>query len=67
MKIIELKNKILQPITNEENCLLSRFGDKSIAKHLLSEREQVLAHQLTAKNILLRVNDGKTIYYARKI
>jgi hypothetical protein len=64
MKIVELTNKILLPITNEEKDLLSRFvDDEPIAKSQLDEREQVIANQLTVKDVLLRVNeDGKIIY-----
>jgi hypothetical protein len=64
MKIVELTNKLLLPITNEENELLGRFiGDTAIAKAHLDEREQLLANQLTVKDVLLRTNtDGKIDY-----
>ena len=67
MKIIELTNKVLLPITNEEHELLGRFiGSESVAKSQLDEREQILANQLTVKDVLLRVNeDGKIIYKKR--
>lgn len=68
MKIIELKNKVLLPITNEENELLSLFNsDQPIAKNQLSEREQLLANQLTVKDILLRNNEAGKIYYKKRI
>lgn len=68
MKIIELTNKVLLPITNEENELLSHFiDDNSVAKSTLSEREQVLANQLTVKDVLLRTNEDGKIYYKKKI
>lgn len=68
MKIVELVNNIQLPITNEESELLERFiSDTPIAKAHLSEREQVLANQLTVKDVLLRTsNDGK-IYYKKHI
>lgn len=67
MKIIELTNKILMPITNEERDLLERFVDDApIAKSQLDEREQLLANQLTVKDVLLRINeDGKILYKKR--
>ena len=67
MKIIELTNKVLLPITNEENELLSRLGEDSVPKSQLSEREQILANQLTVKDVLLRTNDQGKIYYKRRI
>lgn len=66
MKIVELTNKVLLPITNEENELLSKFGDDSIAKSQLEEREQVLANQLTVKDVLLRTNQDGKIYYQKR-
>jgi hypothetical protein len=67
MKVVELRNKLLQAICNEESKLLSLFKDEPIPKAKLSERQQELATKLTIKNILLRVNTGDTIYYSRKI
>jgi hypothetical protein len=68
MKILELTNKILLPITNEERDLLERFeGDEPIAKNQLDEREQVVANQLTVKDVLLRTNDAGKIYYKKQI
>jgi hypothetical protein len=68
MKIVELTNKILLPITNEEQDLLERFeGDSSIAKSQLNEREQVIANNLTVKDVLLRTNDAGKIYYTKRV
>jgi hypothetical protein len=68
MKIVELTNKILLPITNEEQDLLSKFvGDSAIAKQQLEEREQVLANQLTVKDVLLRTSQDGKIYYKKRI
>lgn len=68
MKIIELTNKVLLPITNEEHELLSRFdGDSVISKSQLTEREQLLANQLTVKDVLLRVNEQGKIIYKKRI
>jgi len=67
MKIVELTNKLLLPITNEEHELLSRFGDDSIAKSTLEEREQLLANQLTVKDVLVRSNENGKIYYKKRI
>jgi hypothetical protein len=65
MKIVELTNKLLLPITNEEHELLSRFNDDPVAKSQLDEREQVLANQLTVKDVLLRTNEDGKIYYKK--
>jgi hypothetical protein len=68
MKIVELTNKVLLPITNEEKDLLDRFiSDEPIAKNQLDEREQVVANQLTVKDVLLRTNDAGKIYYKKQI
>jgi hypothetical protein len=68
MKIVELTNNVLLPITNEEHELLERFlGDTAVAKSHLNEREQALANQLTVKDILLRTNNDGKIYYKKRI
>ncbi len=68
MKIVELINNIQLPITNEEAEILERFiGDTPIAKAHLDEREQVLANQLTVKDVLLRTNEDGKIYYKKRI
>ena len=68
MKIVELVNNIHLPITNEEAEVLERFvGDTPIAKSHLNEREQVLANQLTVKDVLLRTNTDGKIYYKKRI
>jgi len=68
MKIVELVNNIHLPITNEEAEILERFiGDTPIAKSHLNEREQVLANQLTVKDVLLRTNTDGKIYYKKRI
>ena len=67
MKIVELTNKVLLPITNEEHDLLKRIGDESIAKNQLDEREQMLANNLTVKDVLLRTNDQGKIHYKKRI
>ena len=66
MKIVELTNNIQLPITNEESELLERFvGDTVIPKSHLNEREQLLANQLTVKDVLLRSNTDGKIYYKK--
>lgn len=68
MKIVELINNIQLPITNEEAAVLERFvGDTPIAKSHLNDREQVLANQLTVKDVLLRTNEDGKIYYKKRI
>ena len=68
MKIVELTNKVLLPITNEEAELLERFvGDTPIAKSHLDEHEQLLANSLTVKDVLIRNNADGKIYYKKRI
>lgn len=68
MKIVELTNKLLLAITNEEQELLERFvGDTPIAKSHLNEREQLLANGLTVKDVLIRTNEDGKIYYKKII
>ena len=68
MKIVELTNKVLLPITNEEQELLEQFVDDiSIAKSQFNEREQLLANQLTNKDVLLRTNQDGKIHYKKRI
>jgi hypothetical protein len=68
MKIVELLSKIQVPINNEQSDLLDRFQhDPKISKNQLSEREQVIANQLTSQDILLRKNDNGQIIYTKKI
>ena len=67
MKIVELYNNIQLPINNEEAELLERFiGVTPIAKSHLTEREQLLANQLTVKDVLLRTNEDGKIYYKKR-
>lgn len=68
MKIVELTNKILLPITNEETELLDKFiGDTPIEKSHLDERDQLIANQLTVKDVLLRTNNDGKIQYQKRI
>lgn len=67
MKIIELTDNILLPITNEEQSLLARFAGEPIPKKELSDREQVIANQLTVKNVLIRINKNGKIFYKAHI
>lgn len=64
MKIVELtKNKLFMPLTNEEYELLEKISNDGIQKQGLTEREQVIANQLTIKDVLVRINeDGKITY-----
>ena len=68
MKIVELTSKILLAITNEEAELLEKFiGEDTIAKRDLNEREQLIAGQLTVKDVLLRTNEAGKLYYKKRI
>lgn len=66
MKVIEITDYLTLAITNEESDLLEKFSsDDFIPKSKLTEREQVLANQLTVKDVLLRVNENEKIYYKK--
>lgn len=68
MKIVELTSKVLLPITNEESDLLKQFiNEEPIAKSKLGDREQVLANQLTVKDVLTRTLEDGKIYYRKRI
>lgn len=65
MKIVELTNKLNIAITNEEAELLKKFSQDGVLKSELNEREQILANQLTVKDLLLRTNENGKIYYKK--
>ena len=70
MKIVELLNNVQLTLTNEQADLLGRFQfDDKILKDSLSEREQIIANQLTQQDVLLRkLNKEKgKITYSKKI
>ena len=70
MKIVELLNNIQISLTNEQADLLGRFQpDTRINKDSLSEREQLIANQLTQQDVLLRKlnNENGKITYSKKI
>lgn len=68
MKIVELLNNVRIGINNEQADLLGRFQcEPKISKNTLSLREQEIANQLTAQDILLRRNENGQITYKKKI
>ena len=67
MKIIELTNRLNIALNNEEAELLEKFNNEAVAKSQLTEREQVLANQLTVKDVLLRTNEEGRIYYTKRV
>jgi hypothetical protein len=68
MKIVELLNNVRIGINNEQADLLGRFQfEPKISKSTLSLREQEIANQLTAQDILLRRNENGQITYKKKI
>ena len=67
MKIVEITNNILLPITNEEADILAKFDEGSnIAKSEFNERQQHIANQLVNKDVLLRRNQDGKIFYIKK-
>jgi len=67
MKIVELTNNILMPLTNEEAGLLEHFeSGEPIAKNTLDPRQQLIANQLTVKDVLIRSNDNGKLYYKKR-
>lgn len=68
MKIVELLNNVQIPLNNEQADLLGRFlHEPKLFKNSLNEREQEIANQLTAKDVLLRRNENGQITYTKKI
>lgn len=67
MKIVELVNNLRIAINNEQADLLGRFQhEPNILKQNLSERDQLIANQLTTQDILLRRNINGQITYSKK-
>ena len=67
MKILELTQNFTIALNNEEVELLEKFNAEPIAKSTLTEREQLLANQLTVKDVLLRTNEEGRIYYQKRV
>jgi hypothetical protein len=68
MKIVELINKVQLVLNNEQADLLGRFQhEPTVLKSSLSEREQLIANQLTTQDVLLRCNENGKISYTKKI
>jgi hypothetical protein len=67
MKIIEVTQGLLMPITNEEADLVSKFREgNSISKSDLDPRETLVANNLVNRDVLLRKNqDGRITYYKK--
>lgn len=67
MKIIELLNNkqpLQLPITNEEAELLEKFNQGEVQRQDLTEREIVVANGMVNKDVLYRKNEnGRIIYY----
>jgi len=67
MKIVELFNNVILPITNEEADVLHQIGDEPVPKNKFNERQQQVANQLVNKDVLLRKNQDGQISYSKKI
>jgi hypothetical protein len=68
MKIVELLNNVVLPITNEEADLLHKFDhDTVIQREELDPRQQQVANQMVNKDVLLRKNQDGQISYSKKI
>ena len=67
MKIIEVTQGLLLPITNEEGDLLSKFHEGvSVSRKDLNERQIEVANHLVNKDVLYRKNqDGRVTYYKK--
>ena len=64
MRFLEFKNGIQTYVTEEEQTLLNRIREEGlVGKKDLTEREQVVAHKLTQKNILIRQKQDEQINY----
>ena len=67
MKIDEILAGIKPYMSNEERELLSLFDDgKVIPRAKFSERQQLIANKLVAKDILLRLNRNDKASYSKK-
>jgi|688.fasta_scaffold466088_2 hypothetical protein len=67
MKIIEVTQGLLLPLTNEEADLLLKFRDgNSVSRKDLTERQIEIANHLVVKDVLLRINQDGRINYSKK-
>lgn len=67
MKIIELTNNLIMPLNNEEVDLMARFTEgTTVQRNDLTDREQLIANQLTNKDVLVRINEDGKIYYKKR-
>lgn len=68
MRIIELLNGLMLPLTNEEIEVLEKFDDKEIIlKKELTPREQLLMNSLVKKDVVRRQNSNDKITYKKRI
>lgn len=65
MKVVQSPQGFQILISNEQHVMLNRFKlGEPILKRQLSEREQILAHELTKAGVLTRCEvDRKLAYY----
>jgi len=69
VKIIELLNNkqpLQIPITNEEAELLEKFNEGEAHRQDLTEREVVVANAMVNKDVLYRKNENGRIIYHKK-
>ena len=67
MRIEELLNHIVVPVTNEEADVLSQFKGPSVKqKRDFNERELVQVNNLINKDILQRRNNNGIIEYSKR-
>lgn len=64
MRFIEIQNGLLQQINNEESLIVDKIrSDSPVPKESLSEREQIVARNLTTRGVLRRFKIDDTLYY----
>ena len=67
MRIEELLNHIVVPVTNEEADVLSQFKGSTVKrKRDFNERELVQVNNLINKDILQRANNNGIIEYSKR-
>lgn len=65
MRFHEIMGGIKIPVYNEEQMILDKIGDDSIANSELNEREQEVARKMVSRGLLNRfVSDGEILFYA---
>jgi hypothetical protein len=63
MRYFEISSGFRLPVSSEEEDLISRCSDAPISVVDLDERQAQLAHEMTIRGVLRRIDDDEGTYY----